>query len=192
MTTPNSMSLMGLEEALPDVSDSSNANERKKSIAELAKNLELTAFGSAEMLRATLKEEGIDNPSKHLMKVLANEVKLFKCCKCTEVCETLRDLIMHVENELHLYGNKEYAKRRRELIKRIKERLTSENLIEKDLLPDVDVKCKKKLTDLEVSAWAGIDNMKVISGPERATYFNLIHVGVCLRKLNRRRQTNNL
>lgn len=157
----------------------SENEDRSLTYDELRARLTAADFTSERILREALARSEIPNPSKGLMKRLANDLKVFKCCSCTFFGEDLIDLNRHLNDRNHSYGQKQYRKDRRALMRRIKDRLERKGLPH-DFIPAVDVNNEADLTREEKNCWKDLDGDDRLTAAETATYQGLVHVGVCL------------
>lgn len=169
--------------ALEETKDANEAAEIEEE--NLAERIGFEAFYSPESLRDALADEGILRPSKSLMKALAKALKVFKCCSCEFVADTKSEFCKHLREKSHFFGQKEFLKKKRELMKRVKDSLASRSL-DHAFIPDIDINSTERLNATEIAVWNGLDENENLTPAEKATFYNLIHIGVCLIFLGRR------
>lgn len=146
---------------------------------ELIARLTAAHFFSEGNLREVLAKLGFPNPSKRLMKRLAKDLKVFKCYRCAFFGEDLIDLHRHLKDLNHSFGQKQYRKDRRALMRRIKDRLKGKGLPH-DFIPAVDANNEADLTPEEKNCWKNLVGDDRLTAAETATYQGLVHVAVCL------------
>ena len=170
-----------LADALPVEEDFSVAVPSR---TELVSQLEITSFESPDALRSALAELGIEDPSKSLMKRLADKMNIFKCCRCAVVCDTEQEFIDHLKVEKHLYGQKAYAEEKRTFLKRVKKSFAERNILHA-FIPDGVESYVEFLQSDEIQAWNCLDRNADLTPGQIATFHNLVHVGICLVRIRR-------
>lgn len=141
-------------------------------------------FGSPEALRTCLSELGINNPSKRLMKYLADRNQIFKCCSCIAVFDTETQFLEHLDDEKHRYGRHTVNKVKRDLLDRIKTSFRDSGR-DHAFIPD-NVKANTgNFSPEECSAWRGLHGIQGLTPAQIGTYQNIIHAEVCLVRIRR-------
>lgn len=169
--------------ALEETKNADGAAESEEKT--LAARIGFDAFHSPDALRAALEMEGILKPSMSLMKTLAKKLKVLKCCSCEFVADTKPEFRKHLKEKSHFFGQKEFLKRKRELMKRVKVSLAGRNL-DHAFIPDNDITLTERLNVAEIAAWNRLEDNENLIPAEKATFHNLIHSSVCLVFLRRR------
>jgi len=142
---------------------------------ELFNELRIAHGTDLDAIKEVLKNHGIDDPSKTLMKKLLANVESKRCCKCHFVAADLDELKVHLNKKGHKYGQGNFANDKREFIYRVKNRLDDETL------PDVNISSNSpKLTNQEKRAFAGFHEDSRLTPAERLTYENLLYIGLCM------------
>lgn len=142
---------------------------------ELFDELSIAHGFDLESIEEVLKNHGINDPSKSLIKKLLANIESKKCCSCHFVGADRNELVLHLKGKGHMYGQDKYAQDKREFIDRVKNTLGDETLPDVDLTSD-----SPKLTDEEKRAFASFNEDSRLNNALRSTYENLLYIGLCL------------
>lgn len=147
---------------------------------ELFNELRIAHGSDLDAIKEVLKNHGIDDPSKTLMKKLLANVESKRCCSCHFVAADLDELKVHLKKKGHKYGQGNFANDKREFIYRVKKRLGDKTL------PDVNISSNSpKLTNQEKRAFSGFDKDSHLTTAERLTYENLLYIGLCMEFISK-------
>lgn len=128
-----------------------------------------------ESIEEVLKNHGINDPSKSLMKKLLANIESKKCCRCHFVGADQNELVAHLNKKGHVYGQSNFAQDKREFIDRVK------NILGDETLPDVDLTSdSQRLSKEEKRAFASFNKDSRLDNALRSTYDNLLYIGLCL------------
>lgn len=130
-----------------------------------------------ESMQETLKELGIKDASRNFMKRMVKHSQYFKCCKCECAFDKLNEILDHIKDKGHAYGNIAYRQNRRAFVQRVKDRTGDSTIL------DVDLDSKQKLSSSEIMAFNALIKRNDLTPGERGTFNNLIYTGICLIRL---------